>query len=88
MIVITGAAGFIGSCLITKLNNEGHGNLILVDDFTQSNKINNYHTKNFAQKIERNKFLQWFELHANEVTFVYHIGAPTLQHAAGQPRTD
>lgn len=77
MIVITGAAGFIGSCLITKLNNEGHGNLILVDDFTQSNKINNYHTKNFAQKIERNKFLQWFELHANEVTFVYHIGART-----------
>lgn len=77
MIVITGSAGFIGSCLITKLNNEGYGNLILVDDFSQSNKIDNYHTKNFAQKIERNKFLQWFELHANEVTFVYHIGART-----------
>jgi ADP-L-glycero-D-manno-heptose 6-epimerase len=77
MIVITGAAGFIASCLITKLNNEGHVNLILVDDFSQSNKIENYHTKNFAQKIERNKFLQWFAEHANEVTFVYHIGART-----------
>ncbi len=77
MIVITGAAGFIGSCLITKLNNEGHENLILVDDFTKEQKIENYHTKNFVQKIERIEFLKWFEEHAPEVTFVYHIGART-----------
>lgn len=77
MIVITGAAGFIGSCLITKLNNEGHENLILVDDFSQLQKINNYHTKNFIHKIERSHFLSWFEEHAPEVTFVYHIGART-----------
>ncbi|MBC7696073.1 MAG: ADP-glyceromanno-heptose 6-epimerase [Burkholderiales bacterium] len=77
MIVITGAAGFIGSCLITKLNNEGHENLILVDDFSQLQKINNYHTKNFIQKLERSHFLNWFEEHAHAVTFVYHIGART-----------
>ncbi|MDF2449697.1 MAG: ADP-L-glycero-D-manno-heptose-6-epimerase [Bacteroidota bacterium] len=77
MIVITGAAGFIGSCLITKLNNEGHENLILVDDFSQLHKIENYHTKNFVHKIERSQFLTWFEEHAAEVTFVYHIGART-----------
>lgn len=77
MIVITGAAGFIGSCLISKLNHNGHENLILVDDFSQLQKINNYHTKNFAQKIERSHFLDWFEEHAPEVTFVYHIGART-----------
>ena len=77
MIVITGAAGFIGSCLISKLNHNGHENLILVDDFSQLQKIDNYHTKNFAQKIERSHFLDWFEEHAPEVTFVYHIGART-----------
>ncbi|HRG01807.1 MAG TPA: ADP-glyceromanno-heptose 6-epimerase [Bacteroidia bacterium] len=77
MIVITGAAGFIGSCLISKLNHNGHENLILVDDFSQLQKIDNYHTKNFAQKIERSHFLEWFEEHAPEVTFVYHIGART-----------
>ncbi|MES2565627.1 MAG: ADP-glyceromanno-heptose 6-epimerase [Bacteroidota bacterium] len=77
MIVITGAAGFIGSCLITKLNNEGHENLILVDDFSQLQKIENYHTKNFIHKMERSEFLSWFEEHAAEVTFVYHIGART-----------
>lgn len=77
MIVITGAAGFIGSCLISKLNDEGHENLILVDDFSKEQKIENYHTKNFVQKIERTHFLSWFEEHAPEVTFVYHIGART-----------
>lgn len=77
MIVITGAAGFIGSCLISKLNSEGHENLILVDDFSKEHKIENYHTKNFVQKIERTDFLKWFEEHAPEVTFVYHMGART-----------
>lgn len=77
MIVITGAAGFIGSCLITKLNNEGHENLILVDDFSQLQKIENYHTKSFVQKIDRSEFLHWFEEHAAEVSFLYHIGART-----------
>jgi ADP-L-glycero-D-manno-heptose 6-epimerase len=77
MIVVTGAAGFIGSCLISKLNNEGHENLILVDDFSQLQKIDNYHTKKFVQKIERSHFLKWFEEHAPEVTYVFHIGART-----------
>lgn len=77
MIVVTGAAGFIGSCLISKLNKEGHENLILVDDFSQLQKIDNYHTKSFVHKIERSHFLEWFEEHAPEVNFVYHIGART-----------
>ena len=77
MIVVTGAAGFIGSCLISKLNNESHENLILVDDFSQLQKIDNYHTKKFVQKIERSHFLKWFEEHAPEVTYVFHIGART-----------
>ncbi|HMP13802.1 MAG TPA: NAD-dependent epimerase/dehydratase family protein, partial [Saprospiraceae bacterium] len=33
MIIVTGAAGFIGSCLVRKLNDEGHFNLIVADDF-------------------------------------------------------
>ena len=38
MIVITGAAGFIGSCLVTKLNSLGKVNLVLVDDFSSVDK--------------------------------------------------
>src|SRR6478672_7290582 len=77
MIVVTGAAGFIGSCLISKLNKEGHTNLILVDDFSFEKKSANYTTKQYAQAIERKVFLDWFKEHAGEVTFMYHIGAKT-----------
>ena len=38
MIVVTGAAGFIGSCLVEKLNQEGYYDLVLVDDFTKPGK--------------------------------------------------
>jgi ADP-L-glycero-D-manno-heptose 6-epimerase len=41
MIIITGAAGFIGSCLVQKLNDEGFYDLVLVDDFSNENKNKN-----------------------------------------------
>jgi len=77
MIVVTGAAGFIASCLITKLNNEGLTNLVLVDDFSQEQKEDNYIHKQFIQKIDRNEFIDWFKQHAKSVNFVFHIGART-----------
>ncbi|MES2133864.1 MAG: ADP-glyceromanno-heptose 6-epimerase [Bacteroidota bacterium] len=77
MIIVTGAAGFIGSCLITKLNNEGHTNLVLVDDFSHEDKKENYLEKQYLQLIERSVFLEWFEQNAKSVNFIYHIGART-----------
>ena len=38
MIIFTGAAGFIGSCLVAKLNSLNKTNLILVDDFSNAEK--------------------------------------------------
>ena len=40
-IVITGAAGFIGSCMVQYLNEQGFENLILVDDFGVEKKRKN-----------------------------------------------
>lgn len=77
MIVITGAAGFIGSCLISKLNQEGYTDLILVDDFSNEKKKPNYINKQYVSLIERKQFLSWFKEHAKEVSFVFHIGAKT-----------
>jgi ADP-L-glycero-D-manno-heptose 6-epimerase len=77
MIVITGAAGFIGSCLVSKFNSEELNNLILVDDFSHKSKENNYTLKTFYQKIERKNFLDWFDKNHNIVDFVIHIGART-----------
>ena len=39
MIIVTGAAGFIGSCLVGKLNEEGFTDIILVDDFSDLGKM-------------------------------------------------
>jgi ADP-L-glycero-D-manno-heptose 6-epimerase len=77
MIVITGAAGFIGSVLTTYLNNKGYHDLLLVDDFSKQEKNPNLSGKKFSQKMERRHFLPWFEENATQVDFVFHIGART-----------
>ncbi|MDA9563324.1 ADP-glyceromanno-heptose 6-epimerase [Flavobacteriales bacterium] len=77
MIVITGAAGFIGSCLVAKLNEERFYDLILVDDFSNEQKNKNLEKKKYTAKIERNGFFEWLEKNANQVQFVFHLGART-----------
>ena len=77
MIVITGAAGFIGSCLVSKLNNEGFNDLILVDDFSHHRKRANYTDKKYTALVERDEFLIWLEENQKMVQFIFHIGAKT-----------
>jgi len=76
-IIITGAAGFIGSCLVGKLNEEGLNDLILVDDFTKIEKKENLKGKNFSAKIERNDFFNWLDENNTDIDFIFHIGART-----------
>jgi nucleoside-diphosphate-sugar epimerase len=61
MIVVTGAAGFIGSCMAAKLNEMGHDDLILVDDFTKEAKRRNWEGKRYMDKIQRDDFFAWAE---------------------------
>ena len=77
MIIITGAAGFIGSCLVKKLNQLNFTNLILVDDFSNNTKNNNLLGKLYDSRIDRLKFIEWFKNNAYKITEVYHIGART-----------
>jgi len=77
MIVITGATGFIGSVLVSRLNKEGYGNLILVDDFSNSRKAKNLSDKSFIKTINRDDFFQWFDDYYSNVNLVLHIGART-----------
>ena len=77
MIVVTGAAGFIGSVLVGALNDEGQNNLIIVDQFDREDKIKNLANKNYELKIDRADFIDWFSNNAESVDFIFHIGART-----------
>lgn len=77
MIIVTGAAGFIGSNLVSKLNNEGFKDIVLVDDFSNELKNKNLSNKIFTQKVERNIFFQWLNENHKFVQFIFHIGART-----------
>lgn len=77
IILITGAAGFIGSCLTGFLNKHGYKNLILVDEFEREDKKGNLEGKSFIHKVERDGLLEWLDEHKPEVKFVFHIGART-----------
>jgi ADP-L-glycero-D-manno-heptose 6-epimerase len=77
MIVVTGAAGFIGSNMVQKLNNEGYTNLILVDKFDNHDKNKNLIDKKFSEKIDRENFVSWLKDNGANVSYVFHIGART-----------
>ncbi|HSV76855.1 MAG TPA: ADP-glyceromanno-heptose 6-epimerase [Bacteroidales bacterium] len=77
MIVVTGAAGFIGSCLVNKLNNKGFVDIVLVDDFTNNTKNLNLTNKIFRQKVDRSVFFEWLGENHQSVTFIFHLGART-----------
>jgi ADP-L-glycero-D-manno-heptose 6-epimerase len=77
LIIITGAAGFIGSCLVGYLNEKGYENLILVDEFGEKEKDPNLSGKKFKLQIERDIFFEWLAEKKPAVDFIFHIGART-----------
>ncbi len=77
MIIVTGAAGFIGSCLIAKLNELGFNFIIAVDDFSRPEKARNLEGKKIQAFIDRDVFFDWLDDNYHEVEFLFHLGART-----------
>ena len=77
MIVVTGAAGFIGSVLVSRLNKENYKDIILVDDFSKTEKVSNVQNKIFTAKVDRKDFFIWLNDNHKFVQFIFHIGART-----------
>jgi ADP-L-glycero-D-manno-heptose 6-epimerase len=76
-IAVSGAAGFIASCLVGELNALGYENLILIDDFSDNRKVNNLKGKKYAHKVHREQFFEWLKSHKNEIDYMFHLGART-----------
>ncbi|UII27067.1 ADP-glyceromanno-heptose 6-epimerase [Fulvivirga maritima] len=77
MIIVTGAAGFIGSQLIKKLNEENYNYIIAVDKFDNELKNKNLEGLKIKEKIDRDNLMAWLDVNYEEVEFIYHIGAKT-----------
>ncbi len=76
-IIVTGAAGFIGSCMVEFLNEKGLTNLILVDDFGPEVKRKNWESKKFESIVERQSLITWLNTHQPELSAIIHLGART-----------
>lgn len=76
-IAVTGAAGFIGSKLVERLNEKGFEQLVLVDDFGNEQKAPNLKGKKYALKIHRDQFFEWMKEHPGKLQYVFHLGART-----------
>jgi ADP-L-glycero-D-manno-heptose 6-epimerase len=77
MIILTGAAGFIGSNMVTRLNEQGYSDLVLVDEFSREEKNKNFRQKAFLQTVHRDDFPEWFDRNKGDVDVVFHLGART-----------
>lgn len=75
ILIITGAAGFIGSAIARHLNDRGYDRLLLVDDIEKTEKWKNLLGKRFENFISKHALFEWLGIHAKEVGGIIHLGA-------------
>jgi ADP-L-glycero-D-manno-heptose 6-epimerase len=61
-IILTGGAGFIGSCVLKALNEKGFNDVIIVDDILTSEKWKNINGKSFLTYINKNCYLKMLRI--------------------------
>lgn len=81
MIVLTGGAGFIGSCFLQKLNDNGIKDIIIVDRLGSQEKWKNLVGKRFLKFVNKNEFLRSIakdEYSNQRIDAIINLGACTV----------
>jgi len=75
LIIITGAAGFIGSNVVHYLNQQGYYNLVLVDDFHESPKWKNLLGAKYVDFVSKYEIFDWLDEREDDIEAFIHLGA-------------
>ncbi len=77
MIILTGGAGFIGSCFLKRLNDNGYDDILVVDHLGTTNKWRNLVGKSFTDYIDKEDFLTSLRNNSfsGKIDGIMHIGA-------------
>lgn len=73
-IVVTGGAGFIGSCIVRTLNDNGIKDIIIVDDIGSTDKWLNMRNKKYLTYVHKSQFLERLQ-HYENIEAIIHMGA-------------
>jgi len=76
-IIVTGAAGFIGSCMIRWLLDNGFEHIVAVDDFSSLEKQSNLDKKKITSFVNRSDFFEWLQQQSGLPSYIIHLGART-----------
>jgi ADP-L-glycero-D-manno-heptose 6-epimerase len=75
LIIVTGGAGFIGSCIIRYLNDRGLKNIIVVDELGTSEKWKNLVGKEIVDVLDKNQLFSWLPGKESLIEAFIHMGA-------------
>lgn len=75
LIIVTGGAGFIGSCVVRVLNDRGYDNIVIVDNLGTSEKWKNLVGKRYVDILHKNDLFKWLEGREDEIESFIHLGA-------------